>query len=234
MDNELRQTIERLEAEIEALKSDRIPTVDRASKRRDRRQIVAGLALFVVAVMVGGTVSASALSGINTVDSGDIKNGQVKSADIGTEQVYGNDIKNGAVASADVADNSLTGTDIKESALSIPGSAIIDNAITGARVADGSLTGADLGAGTVTSSELGTITTRNGTATVITGNSNTAYALCLSGETAIGGGFQNNAYGGLHAAASHMMVGANGWQATAYNASQNATGITAYVYCLAP
>lgn len=109
MDDELLRKIERLEAQVEALTREHIPKVDRASKRRDRRQVFSGLGLFVVAILIAGIMSASALSGSNTVLSDDIKDGQVHGADINTDAVTG----------AKVKDNTLTGADIKESTLAL-------------------------------------------------------------------------------------------------------------------
>jgi hypothetical protein len=61
--------------------------------------------------------TAIALPGKNTVDSGDIKNGQVKGKDIGRNAVTGAKVKNGALTGAEARDNSLTGADIIESSL---------------------------------------------------------------------------------------------------------------------
>lgn len=71
-----------------------------------RSNVVGYVALF--AVLAGGT--ASALPGKNKVDSGDIKNGQVKSLDIGAD----------AVGSAAVGADALGGADIDESSLDLP------------------------------------------------------------------------------------------------------------------
>ena len=61
----------------------------------------------IVAVFIALTGTAAALPGKNGVDSGDIKKGNVKLADIGAN----------AVDSSKVVDNSLTGADIQESSL---------------------------------------------------------------------------------------------------------------------
>jgi hypothetical protein len=71
-----------------------------------RSNVVGYVALFLV--VAGG--AASALPGRNTIDSGDIKRGQVKTSDLAT----------GAVGSAKVADDALTGADVDESSLSLP------------------------------------------------------------------------------------------------------------------
>ena len=73
-----------------------------------RSNVVGYVALF--AVLATGT--AGALPGKNKVDSGDIKNGQVKSLDIGPD----------AVGSAAVGADALGGADIDESSLDLPAS----------------------------------------------------------------------------------------------------------------
>jgi hypothetical protein len=75
------------------------------------------MAVAFVALLAALSGTAIALPGTNTVDSGDIINGQVKGKDIRNNAVTGKKVKNGAVKSADVGDNSLTGTDIDESTL---------------------------------------------------------------------------------------------------------------------
>ena len=67
------------------------------------RQNILGLVAIFIAL--GGT--AAALDGKNTVDSGDIKNGQVKTKDL----------QAGAVNGAIVADNTITGDDVDEATL---------------------------------------------------------------------------------------------------------------------
>ena len=75
----------------------------------------AALAFIALVAALSGT--AIALPGKNTVDSADIKNGQVKGKDIGRNAVTGLKIKNGSATSADVRNNSLKGADIDESSL---------------------------------------------------------------------------------------------------------------------
>ena len=70
-----------------------------------RSNVVGYIAIFLFAV--GGT--ATALQGRNTVDSGDIRNKQVKRADIGRNAVNG----------SRVARDSLGGADVKESTLGL-------------------------------------------------------------------------------------------------------------------
>lgn len=85
--------------------------------------VVATLALFFA--LGGGT--AVALQGRNTVDSGDIINGQVKSGDVldGTltstdvafDSLHGDEIQDGSLGGNDVVPNSLGGNEIAEFSL---------------------------------------------------------------------------------------------------------------------
>jgi len=115
--DELRHEIELLKAEIATLKEERLPQVDRASKRRDKRQVFAGFGLFAVAIVIAGTMSASALTGTNTVDTGDIKDGNVRTGDIYTNAVIGSKVKDGALRGADLADNTIGGSKLDASSM---------------------------------------------------------------------------------------------------------------------
>lgn len=80
------------------------------------------LSLIALFAAIGGG-SALALSGTNTVDSGDIRNGQVRSPDIRTAAVTGGKVKN----------NSLRGPDIDESTLGrVPSAATAGSAVNSA------------------------------------------------------------------------------------------------------
>jgi hypothetical protein len=117
-----------------------------------------GVAFVALVAALSGT--AVALPGVNTVDSGDIKNGQVKGKDIRKNAVTGVKIKNGAVGSADVKNNGLTGADINEGALGqVPSSANANTATSAgtAGVANSLATG-DVNANTVLN-PAGTVTT---------------------------------------------------------------------------
>ena len=75
------------------------------------------MAVAFVALLAALSGTAIALPGTNSVDSGDIVNGQVKAKDIGKNAVNGKKVKNGSLGSADVKNGSLTGTDIKDNSL---------------------------------------------------------------------------------------------------------------------
>jgi hypothetical protein len=63
--------------------------------------------------------TAQALPGVNTVDSGDIIDGQVQRADIDGGAVTSAKVANGSLTGGDIANNSLTGADINESTLAL-------------------------------------------------------------------------------------------------------------------
>jgi hypothetical protein len=115
-------------------------------------QHIRGNVVGYVALFFALSASAYALPGTNTVDTGDIVNGQVRSPDIGAGQVGTTDLANNSVNSLKVANNSVTGGDIangKVSVLdlatgSVDSSKVVDNSLTGAEVADNSLTGGDV------------------------------------------------------------------------------------------
>ena len=62
---------------------------------------------FAAVLLLAGASSSQALPGVGSVDSGDIRNGQVKRIDVATS----------AINSAKIAPNSVTGADIAESTL---------------------------------------------------------------------------------------------------------------------
>jgi hypothetical protein len=79
--------------------------------RRPSPAMVMGFIAMVAAL--SGT--AVALPGVNLIDSGDIKNGQVKRKDIGKNAVTGAKVANGSLTGADVKDKSLTPSDFSGS-----------------------------------------------------------------------------------------------------------------------
>jgi hypothetical protein len=92
------------------------------------RHVIAYTMLFV---LVGGV--AGALPGKNTVDSGDIINGQVKAPDLKNGAVTNKKLRDSGVTTEKVADDSLTGNDINESTLSqVPNAATLGGLGVGA------------------------------------------------------------------------------------------------------
>jgi hypothetical protein len=107
----------------------------------------------MVALLVALSGTAMALPGVNSVNSGDIVNNNLKSIDLKDDA---------AVASADVIDATLTGTDVAPDTLtgdnvapdslqaqdlapdSVTPSELADNAVTSTKIANNSVTGDDL------------------------------------------------------------------------------------------
>jgi hypothetical protein len=75
------------------------------------------MAVAFIALLAALSGTAVALPGKNTVDSGDIKKGNVKSSDLAANAVRGGKVRNGSLTGADSKDNSLTGADVDESTL---------------------------------------------------------------------------------------------------------------------
>jgi hypothetical protein len=75
------------------------------------------MAVAFIALLAAISGTAVALPGRNTVDSGDIKKGAVKTADIAKNAIRGANVGDGSLSGADVKDESLTGADILESSL---------------------------------------------------------------------------------------------------------------------
>jgi hypothetical protein len=73
------------------------------------------MAVGFVALLAALSGTAVALPGVNLIDSGDIKNGQVKRTDIGKNAVNGAKVANSALTGADVKDESLTPSDFSGS-----------------------------------------------------------------------------------------------------------------------
>jgi hypothetical protein len=93
-------------------------------------------------LVLGGTAYATHPGGTNTISSGDIINGEVRSVDIATNAVTTADIAANAVTSAKIADGSVTGADVANN--SIASADVANNSIAGADVASNTLDGLDI------------------------------------------------------------------------------------------
>jgi hypothetical protein len=175
------------------------------------------MAVAFIALLAALSGTATALQGKNTVDSGDIKNGQVKTKDIAKNAVTGAKVKNGSLTGADIKNNSLTGDDINESTLGqVPSAntantansansvaangvntaALQDNAVTSAKIADDAVTGPKIATDAVGASELKGIYSAVSAGTpAAAGVFVNATAACNPGDAVLGGGFawQNSA-----------------------------------------
>ncbi len=80
-----------------------------------RHNVVGYVAIGLFAI--GGTAYATHPGGTNTISSGDIINGEVKTADLGPDSVGTTKILDGQVRSGDIGDNKVEGVDVLESSL---------------------------------------------------------------------------------------------------------------------
>jgi hypothetical protein len=113
-----------------------------------------------VAVFLALTGTAAALPGTNSVDSGDIINGQVKAGDLGVEAVTRGRLAGDAVISPKIKDAAVKSADLSGS--SVTGEKVADNSLTGVDVANGALTGGDIADSSIVDSNIApeTLTSR--------------------------------------------------------------------------
>jgi hypothetical protein len=141
--------------------------MSRFTRRPSPAMVVAFAAL--VAALSG---TAVALPGKNTVNSGDIKKGAVKTKNIAKGAVTRPKVRNGAINSAKVANNSLTGADINEGTLGQVPSA---NQANSANTAG-------------TAGRLTRVTVQREDFLVADNSGNGAVAVCPAGQQALSGG----------------------------------------------
>jgi hypothetical protein len=94
------------------------------------------MAVAFIALLAALSGTAVALPGKNSVDSGDIKNKQVKGKDLANNAVTSKKVKNSSVTGGDVKNDSLTGSDINESTLGQVPSANTANTANSANTAN--------------------------------------------------------------------------------------------------
>ena len=103
------------------------------------------MAVAFVALLAALSGTAVALPGTNSVDSGDIKNGQVKTKDIKNNDVRSGDVRNSTLTGGDVSNDSLTGADINEGTLGQVPSATTANSANTANTANSANTATSAG-----------------------------------------------------------------------------------------
>ena len=104
-------------------------------RRPSHTTIVAYVALFA-ACTTGAAYAA------NTIASGDIINGEVKTVDLGNNAVTSAKIADGQVTEADVGQAAVGAAELKNNSVGSP--KVIDNTLVGADVKDNALKGADI------------------------------------------------------------------------------------------
>ena len=114
--------------------------------------LLAGVSL-AAALALAATGAAQALPGRNTVDSGDIINGEVKRPDLARGAVNSGKVANGSLRSIDVRNGTLRLADLGQD--SVDGSKVLDGSLTGTDIGNSSLTGADIADGSLTGADIG-------------------------------------------------------------------------------
>jgi hypothetical protein len=183
----------------------------------------------VVAAFIAGTFAASPelrAFAANTVGSLDIINESIQSVDIKNGEVKAFDIGGNAVTSAKIAGGAVGNTDIA------------GNAVTTGKIADGQVQTGDIQNGAVARVKLGsdvidtlTVITRGGTLTPIgAGGQVVLTALCQSGEIVTGGGYVANNVG-LIVFQNAAKFGNSGWEITVRNTSNSEVSIVPTAQC---
>jgi hypothetical protein len=152
------------------------------------RRPTPAMAVAFVALLAALSGTAIALPGKNSVDSGDIKNKQVKGKDLANNSVTSKKVKAGSLNGSDVADESLTGSDVNEGSLGkVPSATNADHATSAdnATTADNA-TNADSVGGTASGEFLNTFHQVSATS-ASNSDPKSVTANCALGEVALGG-----------------------------------------------
>lgn len=184
------------------------------SSRSFAKSAFASLLGYTAMILILTAGAAQSLAGSNTVDSGDIIDGSIVTADLKANSITGSrvldaslntpDIKDGAINSAKLADNSVAGVDIDESSLSISGRLTRIQTV----IAQGSIPAG-------------------------VGQTDGEIVSCPSGTTMTGGGaFANGTWGAIELiSSSQTMNFNNGWFAAYRNTTGTAQSFYAFARC---
>jgi hypothetical protein len=184
---------------------------------------------FVSLIVLLTAGAAQSLSGTNTVDSGDIIDGQVKFADIKPDAVTSSRIRTDAVGASEIQADQVGASELADN--SVGSANIIDGTVTSADITNGQVNTTDLAGGAVRASDLGTITERTSTGAVCAnGNSCTASVQCLAGEVVLSGGGNGSV---ADVDMTSTLRTSNGWFVFLNNNSGGNATATARAYCLA-
>jgi hypothetical protein len=141
------------------------------------------------------------------VDTTEIAENGVESADVAPDSLAAGDLGAGSVGSSEVADQSLTDADL----------------------APNSVGSSELQAGAVRASELGPIIQVSDSNPVPAGAFGTVSVNCPAGTTVISGGAQPANFG---VEMTSSLRSGNGWLYQAKNDTANASTLTVFAYCL--
>ena len=112
---------------------------------RSAYDVLAVIAFFV-AIGTGGAYAANTIGSSDVIDesllSQDVKNGEVKNADIGADAMTSSKLANGSVQNSDLGPDAVTTSKIK--AANVGNSDLGANAVTSGKVQDDALTGDDV------------------------------------------------------------------------------------------
>jgi hypothetical protein len=195
-------------------------------------------ALVISCVALFFALTGSALAvGKNTVRSGQIVDGTVRTVDLRDNAVTSPKIADAAVTAADLGTDSVGSDEIAKDAVN--SDEIAANAVASSEVADQSLTQDDLGpnsvgsselqTGSVRASELGTIIQVSNNTAIAAGANGSVSVQCPAGTTVISGGAQPGNFG---VEMTSSLRSANGWLYQAKNNSGGASTLTVFAYCL--
>jgi hypothetical protein len=132
-----------------------------------------------------------------TIQSVDIKNGEVKTDDLANDAVTSAKIKNGEVTSEDIAPGTIPSGGGTPDDNSVTSAKIVDGEVKSADIGDGEVTSEDVADGTLTSTDLAPgavqITRVGGDAVLIgPGQHGSTTVACPSGTILSGGGFASS------------------------------------------
>jgi hypothetical protein len=203
--------------------------------------VISCLALFLA-------LTGSALAvGKNTVRSGQIVNGTVRTVDLRDNAVTSPKIADATVTAADLGTDSVGSDEIAKDAVdsdeiakdAVKADEIAANAVASSEVADQSLTQDDLGpnsvgsselqAGAVRASELGPIIQVSNSTGIAANTTNGVSVQCPAGTSVISGGAQPGNFG---VEMTSSLRSGNGWLYQAKNTNGAASTLTVFAYCL--
>jgi hypothetical protein len=131
--------------------------------------VASSIALFV-ALGTGGAYAANTIGSSDIIDesilSQDIKNGEVKNADIGADAMTSTKLANGSVQNSDLGPDAVTTSKIK--AGNVGTTDLADNAVTAGKIPTDAVGADEISSGAVGASELGPVHEHFGSQATVT------------------------------------------------------------------
>jgi hypothetical protein len=158
--------------------------------------VTATIAVFLA---ISGTAAAVTLAPANSVVSGSIKDGEVRTPDLASGAVTTAKLRDSSVGSGKVANGSLNGNDVRDESLyaddlagsSVGTSELLDVSVTGDKIQSGAVTSRAIATNTVGAAGLKRLTTATspqGTS-ISPGSAGNAEVTCPNGGMVVGGGY---------------------------------------------